>query len=136
MEPEVDFLKRDFLMKCGVIADQEVLSFFSIRILPHRSEIVLGVLEVILRCDPVSGQSFGASQDQIALIVFLCVLRVPRLRAGRPGGFVSPGGLGCSRHCGGHNFRIWARLRYRRFRFRNVFHVGPWAAPAGRAAFD
>jgi hypothetical protein len=31
-----------------------------IRILPHRSEIVLGVLQVILRRDPVPGQGFGA----------------------------------------------------------------------------
>jgi hypothetical protein len=31
-----------------------------IRILPHRSKIVLGVLQLILRRDPVPGQGFGA----------------------------------------------------------------------------
>jgi hypothetical protein len=53
-----------------------------IRILPHRSEIVLGVLEVILRRDPVPGQGFGAGQGQIALIVPLSILSVPSLKAG------------------------------------------------------
>jgi hypothetical protein len=33
-----------------------------IRILRHRPEIVLGMLEIILRCDPVSPQSFSAGQ--------------------------------------------------------------------------
>ena len=88
------------------------------------------MLEVVLSCDLVPGQSFGAGQDQIAFIVSLCVLRVPRLRAGEPGRFISLGWLGSSRHCVGQNFRIWARLRCRRFKFRNVFHVGPYDAPA------
>jgi hypothetical protein len=78
-----------------------------IRILPHRSEIVLGVLEVILRRDPVPGQGFGARQGQIALIVPLGILSVPSLGAGQPGRFVSPGGLGSSRHRVGHSSPIW-----------------------------
>jgi hypothetical protein len=58
--------------------------------------IVFGVLEVILRQDPVPGQSFGAGQGQIAFIVSLGVLSVPRLGAGEPGRLISPGGLGPS----------------------------------------
>jgi hypothetical protein len=58
---------------------------------------VFGVLGVILRQDPIPGQSFGASQGQIAFIVSLGVLSVPRLEAGEPGRFISPGGLGSSR---------------------------------------
>jgi hypothetical protein len=69
---------------------------FLIRNLLHRPEIVFGVLEVILRRDPIPGQSFGAGQIQIALIVSLGVLRVPRLGTGVPERFGSPG---CSRHC-------------------------------------
>jgi hypothetical protein len=34
-----------------------------IRILRHRPEIMLGMLEIILRCDPVSPQSFGPGQS-------------------------------------------------------------------------
>ena len=51
---------------------------------------MFGVLVVILRRDPVSGQSFGAGQDQVAFIAPLCVLRVPRLGAGMSGRFGSP----------------------------------------------
>ena len=40
---------------------------------------MFGVLEVILRHDPVSSQSFGAGQGQIAFIVSLGVLSIPRL---------------------------------------------------------
>ena len=101
-----------------------------IRILRHRSEIVFGVLEITLRRDPVSRQSFGAGQDQIALIIFLRALSVACLGAGEPGRFISAGRLGSSRRCAGHNFRIWAWLCRRVFRFRNVFHVGPYSAPA------
>jgi len=81
---------------------------------------VFGVLEVILRDDPVPGPSFGAGQGQLAFIVSLGVLSVHRLGAEEPGRF------------------IWAWLRRRRFRFRNVFHVGPCVAPAeaGRRSFE
>jgi hypothetical protein len=62
---------------------------------------MFGMLEVILSCDPVAGQSFGLGQGQIAFIVSLGVLRVvpwgvlsvPGLGARTPGRFVSPGGL-------------------------------------------
>ena len=107
-------------------------------ILTHRPEIVLGVLEVILRRDPIPGQSFGTGQGQIAFIVSLGVLSVSRLGAGESGRLISPGGLGASRHSVGHNLRIWAWLRRRGLGFRNVFHVGPYAAPgeAGRRSFE
>lgn len=72
---------------------------------------MFGVLEVILRYDPVPGQSFGVGQGQIAFIVSLGVLSVPRLGAGEPGRFISLGGLGSSRHGVRHNLRIWARGR-------------------------
>ncbi len=42
----------------------------------HRSQIVLGVLKVILRRNPVAAQRFGASQRQITLVVSLGVLRL------------------------------------------------------------
>jgi hypothetical protein len=99
---------------------------------------VLGVLEVILRHDPIPGQSFGTGQGQIAFIVSFGVLSVSRLGAGESGRLISPGGLGASRHRVGHNLRIWAWLRRCGFRFRNVFHVGPYTAPAeaGRRSFE
>jgi hypothetical protein len=83
-------------------------------------------------------QSFGAGQGQIAFIVSLGALRVPRLGAGEPERLISPAGVGALRHSVGHNLRIWARLRRRRSRFRNVFHVVPYAAPAeaGRRSFE
>ena len=100
--------------------------------------IVFGVLEVILRQDPVPGQSFGSGQGQIAFIVSLGVLSVPRLGAGKPRKLISPDGPGASRHRVGHNLRIGAWLRRRGSKFRNVFHVGPYAAPAeaGRRSFE
>ena len=72
---------------------------------------MFGVLEVILRYDPIPGQSFGVGQGQIAFIVSLGVLSVPRLGAREPGRFISLGGLGSSRHGVRHNLRIWARGR-------------------------
>jgi hypothetical protein len=60
--------------------------------LAHCPEIVFGVLEVILRGDPVPGKSFGAGQGEVAFIVSLGVLRVPRLRAAESRSFVSPAG--------------------------------------------
>lgn len=96
------------------------------------------MLEVILRDDPVSGQSFGVSQGEIAFIVSLDVLRVPRLGAEGPGRFISLGGSGSVWHSVGHNPRIWAWLRRHRFKFRNVFHNGPSVATAeaGRCSFE
>ena len=90
---------------------------------------MFGVLEVVLRRDPVPGQSFGAGQGQIPFIVSLGTLSVSHLGAGAPGRFISLGGSGSSRHGVGHDLRIWAWLRRCRFKFRNVFHVGPYAAP-------
>lgn len=92
--------------------------------------MVLGVLEIALRRDPVSRQRFGLGQGQIALIVSLRALSVSCLRAGKPRRLVSAARLGSSRRGAGHNFRIRARPRRNVFRFRNVFHVGPYAAPA------
>ena len=103
---------------------------FLVGVLRHRPKIVLGVLEIILRRDPVTRQSFGAGQNQIALIVSLCALNVSRLGTGETGRFISAGGLGCSRRRAGDNFRIWAWPCRYRLKFRNLFHVGPYAAPA------
>jgi len=88
---------------------------------------MFGVLEVILRRDPIPRQSFGAGQIQIALIVSLGALRTPGLGAGKPGRSSSPG-LGCSRHCVGHAFAISAQLCRRWMTLRSVVHIGPYAA--------
>jgi hypothetical protein len=106
---------------------------FLIRILRHRPQIVLGVLEIILRRDPVSRQSFGAGQHQIALIVSFRALSVSRLGAGEPGRLISAGGLRPSRRCAGRDFRIWAWRCRCGFKFRNIFHAGPYAAPSAPA---
>jgi len=95
---------------------------------------VFGVLEVILRDDPVPSQSFGAGQGQIAFIVSLEVLRVSRLGAEEPGRFISLGGSGPMWRRVGHNPRIWAWLRRRRFKFRNVFHNGSVCRSGGSRA--
>jgi len=58
---------------------------------------MFGVLEVILRHDPVPSQSFGAGQGQIAFIVSLGALSVPRLGPGKPEALISPGGVGALR---------------------------------------
>jgi hypothetical protein len=100
------------------------------RILRHRPKIVLGVLEIILRRDPVSRQSFGTGQNQIALIVSLRALGVSRLGVGGTERLMLTGGPGYSRRRRGDKLRIWARPCRYRFRFRNLFHVGPSAAPA------
>jgi hypothetical protein len=74
------------------------------------------MLEVILCRDPIPGQGFGAGQIQIAPIVSLGVLSVPRWGAGESRR------LGCSRHCVGHVFCIAAQLCRRWMTFRSVFH--------------
>jgi hypothetical protein len=89
---------------------------------------MFGVLEVILRRDPVPGQSFGAREGQITFIVSLVVLNIPRLGTRVPRRFISLGGLGCSRHGVRHNLCIWACLRSRGFKFYIVFHIGPYAS--------
>jgi hypothetical protein len=91
---------------------------------------MLGVLEVILRQDPVPGQSFGASQGQIAFIVSLGVLSVPRLGAGEPGRVISPVGLGFSRHGVGHHFRIGRGCAAAGSSLEMYFIVSPYAAQA------
>ena|SRR5438876_12181155 len=47
---------------------------YLMRILMHRPEMMLGMLEVILCGNPVACQGFGASLRQIAFVVPLCVL--------------------------------------------------------------
>jgi hypothetical protein len=98
---------------------------FLVRILRHRPQIVLGVLEIILRRDPVSRQSFGAGQRQIPSMVCFRALSISRLGAGEPGRLISAGGLRPSRRCAGRDFRIWAWRCRCGSKFRNVFHVGP-----------
>ena len=56
-----------------------------ILILAHYAKIVFGVLEVILRHDPVPGQSFGAGQGRIAFIASLEILNVHCLWAAKDG---------------------------------------------------
>jgi hypothetical protein len=51
---------------------------------------MLGVLEVILRGDPVTTLGFSTSQRKIMLVVSLCVLRRHQ-GAGKPGRFGFPG---------------------------------------------
>ena len=99
---------------------------------------MFGVLEVTLRHDSVSGQSFGAGQGQKAFIVSLCVLNVPLLGVRDSGRFISLDGLRSSRHSVGQVLRIWAGWRSCRFKFRNIFHVDPYAVPAetGRRSFE
>jgi hypothetical protein len=94
------------------------------------------MLEIILRCDPVSPQRFSAGQGQIGFIAFRCALSVLRLSARKPGMFISPDGSGSWARCTGHKFRIWAWLCRYRLEFRDVFHVGPYAAPAERCDVD
>jgi hypothetical protein len=99
------------------------------RIHRHRPKIVLGMLEIILRRDPVSRESFGAGQNQIALIVSLRALSVSR-RAGGTERLMFTGGLVSLRRRAGGKLRIWAQPCRYRFRFRNLFHVGPYVAAA------
>jgi hypothetical protein len=73
---------------------------------------MFGVLEVILRHDPVPGQNFGARQGQIAFIVSLKVLSIPHRGAEKPGTFISWGRSGSPRHSVAITFRIWAWLRH------------------------
>jgi hypothetical protein len=77
-------------------------------ILAHCSEIVFGVLEVIFRRDPISGQSFGAGECQISFIASLGVLNVTCLVADECGRLISVGGLRSSQHSVGHDFRTLA----------------------------
>jgi hypothetical protein len=86
---------------------------------------VFGVLEVILRHDPVPSQGFGAGQGQIAFIASFEILNVARLGADEPRRLISLGGLRSSQHSVGHNFRILAPLPRCWFMFRDVFHIGP-----------
>jgi hypothetical protein len=67
-----------------------------ILILVHCPKIVFGMLEEILRHDPIPCQSFGAGKGQIAFIVSLDVLNITRLGADESGRLISLGGVGSS----------------------------------------
>ena len=71
--------------RCGVAS--KALRRVSGATLAHRSQIVLSVLKIVLRSDPVAAQCFGVGQRQIPLVVSLCVLRRHRARMSRPRGF-------------------------------------------------
>jgi hypothetical protein len=71
---------------------------------------MFGVLEVILRRDPIPGQSFGAGKVQIAFIASLEILNITRPGANKSGRLISLGGLRFSQHSLGHIFRILAPL--------------------------
>jgi hypothetical protein len=94
---------------------------------------VLGVLEVVLCGDPVASQGFGASQRQVAFVVPLRVLRIPRMLVANPCRF-GLSDLRCLRpHIAGH-FPMWTRLCSRVFAFRLCLHVSPYRrAGASRA---
>src|SRR3984885_12807586 len=81
-----------------------------VSILADRPKIVFGVLEVILRRDPIPGESFGTGHGQIAFIASLEVLNITRLGTDEPGRLISSGGLRSAEHSAGHNFRMLARL--------------------------
>jgi hypothetical protein len=94
-------------LKCGAKLDLGRGAFaFLALILAHCPKIVFGVLEEILRHDPIPGQSFGAGKGQITFIVSLEVLNIARVGAE----WISLGGLRSSQHGVGHNFRILAAL--------------------------
>jgi hypothetical protein len=77
-----------------------------VSILADRPKIVFGVLEVILRRDPIPGESFGTGHGQIAFIASLEVLNITRLGTDEPGRLISSGGLRSAEHSVGHDFRI------------------------------
>lgn len=54
---------------------------------------MFGVLEVIFRYDPISGQSFGAGKGQITFIASLGVLNIARLAGDESIRLISVGGL-------------------------------------------
>jgi hypothetical protein len=99
------------------------------RIHRHQPKIVLGVLEIVLRRDLISRESFGAGQNQVALIVSLRILSVSR-RAGGTERLMFTGMRGSLRPRAGVKLRIWARPCRSRFRFGSLFHGGPSAAVA------
>jgi hypothetical protein len=78
-----------------------------ILILAHRPKIVFGVLEVILRHDPIPPQSFGAGKGQIAFIASMEVLNITSLVADESGRLISVGGLRSSQHSVGITFVLW-----------------------------
>jgi hypothetical protein len=78
--------------------------------LAHCPKIVFGVLEVILRHDPIPRQSFGAGKGQIAFIASMEVLNIPRRAADESGRLIFLGGLRSSQHSVGRDFRTLARL--------------------------
>ena len=77
----------------------------------HGSQIVLGVLKIILRRNPVAAQGFGTRQRQITLVVSLGVLRLG-IRAVKSGRF----GFAESRFSRGSHIRTPLRCRYLEFR--------------------
>jgi hypothetical protein len=68
---------------------------------------VFGVLEVILRHDPIPGQSFDAGKGQIAFIASMEVLNITRLVADESGRLISVCGLRSSQHGVGMTFVLW-----------------------------
>ena len=71
----------------------------------HGSQIVLGVLKIILRRNPVAAQGFGTRQRQITLVVSLGVLGIRAVESGRFG-------FADSRFSRGSHIRTPLRCRY------------------------
>lgn len=100
-------------------------------IVAHRPKIMFGVLEVILRHDPVPRQSFGAGQGRIAFIACLEIVNVTRLGADESGRLIFlVGGLRSSPHSVGHRFRILVRLPAAGLSFEMYFILIPTPKPA------
>jgi hypothetical protein len=102
--------------------------------LVHRSQIVLGMLVIIFRGDPIAASGFGLCQCQVTVIVSTRILRRLGLGAvefGRIGVLPRPF-RHSSRHCVGFHFSVRQRLRCCSI-FRGGCHSAPWAAPAKAA---
>jgi hypothetical protein len=125
--------------------------------LVHRSQIVLGVLEIIFRGDPVAAPDFGLRQRQITVIVSTRILRRLGLGAAESGRFgVLPKSFRhSSRHCIGFHFSVrqrsaaapypemfvialqgWRPAKAVRRSFEKMAGCSRWGVAARRSNFD
>jgi len=123
----------------------------------HRSQIVLGVLEIVFRGDPVAAPDFGLRQRQITVIVSTRILRRVGLGAAESGRFgVLPKSFRhSSRHCVGFIFlfgseyaaapypemvvialRGWRLAKALRRSFEKMDGCGRWGVAARRSNYD
>ena len=69
----------------------------AMRLIVHRPQKVLCVLKIIFSCDQIALQRFSASQLHVALVIPLCVVRLPRAARSDEVAFPRP----CSSRHGG-----------------------------------